>query len=97
VIVVIRFVSMPLVIASVVLSDIARIDFPSRVVFSIMWTATISTTAIAITISWFLVSSNGPMCRAAEIGMLKKRTWAPQIEYSTLSRISERPKVTMST
>ena len=69
-------VSMPLVIASVVLSDIARMHLPRRVTFSIVCTPTISAAAIAITISWFFVRSSGPMLCACEIGILKNRTWA---------------------
>ena len=61
VIVVMRFVSMPLVMASVVLSDIARMDLPSRVVFSIVCTPSMTTTEIAMTISWYLVRSSGPI------------------------------------
>ena len=60
-------------------------------------TPIITVPAIAITISWFFVRSSGPMFLAGEIGILKNRTCAPQIEYSTFSRISERPNVTMRT
>src|SRR5450631_915456 len=73
VIVVTILVSIPLVMARVVLSDIARIDLPKRVVLSMRWIATMITIEMAITTIWSLFNKKGPMCLYSSSFMLYVR------------------------